>query len=190
MRNAIERMHGGMPGFVTGRVPRGLVPLDEWWSEARFAFVRAIEFYDHTRGFRFPTFAYTAIARALVRLRRGYRAAPPRLDRDESAEGVASGSRAYCPAEIGELRELLSDPDGVLTDLERHVLCHRYGIGTTPKTIQEVADALSVSFWSVTDRHATALRKLRAHLSPEHRRPDAAPAPECAVCRAASAPTR
>jgi RNA polymerase sigma factor (sigma-70 family) len=139
--------------------------LEEVVSEGHATLLRAVALFDPTRGFRFSTYATHAIRRRLTRYVKSrqhvqyipvdYSEAPP----------IADQRRWTLPytreveAGVAWLETALYE----LTPRERYVLRCRFGWGREfePRTLQEIADELSVSRERVRQLEVRAIKKLQ-----------------------------
>ena len=136
---------------------------DDLVSDALFALARAIEQFNPWQGFRFSTYACTAIARALInRSKRGLsyrRRFPFRHDVSfEMSEKVDTQAELY----VERLRRVLDANLGDLNDLEARVLAQRFPLDHEPQsTLGEIGHAIGLSKERVRQIQNNALRKLR-----------------------------
>ena len=140
--------------------------LEELVSEGHATLLRAVALFDPTRGFRFSTYATHAIRRRLSRYVKSrqhvcyvpvdYAEAPPIEDHRRwtlrYTREVETG--------VAWLETALYE----LTPRERYVLRCRFGWGREfePRTLQDIADELSVSRERVRQLEVRAIKKLQA----------------------------
>lgn len=146
--------------FVTARHS-----LDELVSEGDAVLLRAIALFDPTRGFRFSTYATHALRRRFVRYINSrehqhavpvdFREAPPIPDRRRWTRAYEQRIEAGVEWVERTLFEL--DPR------ERYIIRCRFGWGREfePRTLQEIADELSVSRERVRQLEARGMSKLK-----------------------------
>ncbi|MFH0983427.1 MAG: sigma-70 family RNA polymerase sigma factor [Planctomycetota bacterium] len=136
---------------------------DDLVSDALFALARAAEQFNPWRGYRFSTYACTAIARALInRSKRGLsyrRRFPFRHDVSfELSERVDTQTELY----VERLRRALTENLGDLNELETVILTQRYPLDHAPQTtLGEIGRAIGLSKERVRQIQNHALRKLR-----------------------------
>jgi len=106
--------------------------FEEWVAIGNDALIRAVELFDHRRGFRFSTYAYRAVQRSIFSaLRREQRAArdhgcenPDQLDRIEkdASESIWQELKA------AEAKVVADEMLALLDDRERQIVMARFGI--------------------------------------------------------------
>jgi len=153
-------------GLVYAAVARMRAPygeLDDLRGEGLLALVRAVDWFDPWRGVRFSTYAYNAIIRALVRLRR--RTAQYRqrfavtlefpVEKSDSAD---NGRDLF----VDRLHRALSDNLGELTEREADILDRRFPMNNGPRlTLDEIGATFGLSKERVRQIQNRALAKLR-----------------------------
>ena len=136
---------------------------DDLVSDALFALARAAEQFNPWQGYRFSTYACTAIARALInRSKRGLsyrRRFPFRHDVSfELSERVDTQTELY----VERLRRALAENLGDLNELETAILTQRYPLDHAPQsTLGEIGRAIGLSKERVRQIQNNALHKLR-----------------------------
>lgn len=134
---------------------------DDRVSEATVALVRSVDRFDAGRGWKLPTYAFCAMARALLRKRENdarsakliARKHDPAMERPRPAKQDVS--------ELWDLRNILEN--GTLTEREKTVIALRYGLDTyQPQTLEVVGRMLGLSRAGISLIEARALRKCRA----------------------------
>jgi RNA polymerase sigma factor (sigma-70 family) len=142
--------------------------FDELCSEGVFALMRAVDCFNIDRGFRFSTYAYTAIARAVhreagearIRGQRQINGVPTStLERFEEMDAEATINEDS----LGRSGELLRKLMGGLNPREQLVINARYGIDRDQPqlTFQRLGEILGVSKERVRQIEARALRELK-----------------------------
>ncbi|MCP4593264.1 MAG: sigma-70 family RNA polymerase sigma factor [bacterium] len=136
---------------------------DDLVSDALLALARAVEKFNPWQGYRFSTYACTAIARALInRSRRGLTHRthfPFRHDVSfELSERVDTQSELY----VERLRRALDSNLGGLDDLEARILAQRFPLDHEPRsTLGAIGESVGLSKERVRQIQNNALRKLR-----------------------------
>jgi RNA polymerase sigma factor (sigma-70 family) len=136
---------------------------DDLVSDALFALARAVEQFDPWQGYRFSTYACTAIARALInRSKSGInyrRRFPFRHDVSfEMSERVDTQTELY----VERLRRVLHENLGDLNELEARILAQRFPLDHEPQsTLGEIGQVVGLSKERVRQIQNSALRKLR-----------------------------
>lgn len=153
-------------GLVYSTLTRFRPNSGEWEdlrSEAFLALVRAMEGFDPWRGFRFSTYACSAILRALIHASRKaqkYRLQFP-LELDVGRE-IPEQEEAESDLYVERLRQALDRNLGELTEREAKVLARRFPLdGKLRLTLQEIGVALGLSKERVRQIQKSALNKLR-----------------------------
>jgi RNA polymerase sigma factor (sigma-70 family) len=164
--------------------------FDELLSEGLETLLRSVDQFDPGRGFRFSTYATTAVRRTLFRALRRQKqmrqqqrrlteeAAREALPRraggqapttlafwadegdDPDAQDASAATAERCPPDL--LRTLIAE----LTPRERLVLTRRYGLdgGASPQTLQSLARELGVCKERVRQIELRARQKLRQRI--------------------------
>lgn len=142
-------------------------------SEGNMALMRSIDKFDYTRGFKFSTYACRAILKAYSRL--GIKTLKHRqhfpIEFDPTLE------KGDHPAEVRALRETESIQEvksifdtnkAALSDIERTVIFHRYGLDKplrdAPLTLEQVGTIVGVTKERVRQIQNKALEKIRVAL--------------------------
>ncbi|MSR28543.1 MAG: sigma-70 family RNA polymerase sigma factor [Phycisphaerales bacterium] len=144
-------------------------------SEGNMALMRSIDKFDATRGFKFSTYACRAILKAYSRLgaktlryRQHFPVEfDPTLERGDAIAEVRSRGEQDS---IREVRELFSGNRAVLSEIERTVIFHRYGLDRpvkeAPMTLEQIGLLVGVTKERVRQIQCKALEKIRAALIP------------------------
>lgn len=156
-------------------------------SEGNMALLRAVDKFDVARGFKFSTYACRAILKAFsrsgVKLSK-YRQLFPtefdsKLERSDYMERRRQTHEEDC---VSEIRDILRDNRADLSEIERQVITHRFGIGkpapATPKpaarsgptalTLEQVGRIIGVTKERVRQIQNKALEKIRDSLEVEY----------------------
>lgn len=147
-------------GFVTARHS-----LDELVSEGDAVLLRAITLFDPSRGFRFSTYATHALRRRFVRYI-GSREHQHTVPVDFSEAPPIPDHRRWTLAYERRMEAGVEWLETALYELdprERYIIRCRFGWGREfePRTLQDIADELSVSRERVRQLEARAMRKLQ-----------------------------
>jgi len=167
IREHIVEQHLGLAYSMIRRFKCHELDHDDLVSDALFALSRAVERFNPWRGYRFSTYACTAIARALInRSRRGLsyrRRFPFRHDVSfELSERVDTQTELYAE----RLRHALEDNLGELDEREASVLAQRFPLDHAPQSsLGEIGRAIGLSKERVRQIQNNALRKLREVLA-------------------------
>lgn len=150
-------------------------------SEGNMALLRAVDKFDVGRGFKFSTYACRAILKAFsrsgIKLSR-YRQLFPtefdaKLERSDYMERQRQTHEEEC---VSEIRDILRDNRAELSDIEREVITHRFGIGQPPPTqpsprhsqtaltLEQVGKIIGVTKERVRQIQNKALEKIRENL--------------------------
>jgi RNA polymerase primary sigma factor len=140
--------------------------LEEVVSEGHATLLRAVALFDPARGFRFSTYATHAIRRRLsryVKSRQHVHFLPVDYSEAPPIEDHRRWTLPYTrevEAGVAWLETALYE----LTPRERYVLRCRFGWGREfePRTLQDIADELSVSRERVRQLEVRAIKKLQA----------------------------
>ena len=143
------------------------LPLDDLIGIGNTALLNSVDGFDYTRGFRFSTYAYKAIARTLAgQLRREFRASRCLASDSHDVTEFAVKDAAGPERRLLDAREAHEEVLLLLSNLaprERVVIIERFGIGdrSDPKTFAEISTVIGVSKQRTAAIYAEAIRKLR-----------------------------
>jgi len=150
------------------------VDFAEMVSEGNMALLRAVDKFDAERGFKFSTYACRAILKAFSRQgmkqtkhRQRFPAEyDPNLQRSDFLE-TRRAERVRDDAD--ELRRIVVENTADLTDIEREVIEHRFGIqkpfeNDKPLTLEQIGKMIGVTKERVRQIQNKALTKLREQM--------------------------
>ena len=166
IRDHIVQQNVGLVYATLTRFQPRQADWDDFRSEAFLALVRAVEGFNPWRGFRFSTYACSAIMRSLVhaskKVSRQRLRFPMELDVErEVAEPEDAGAELY----LDRLRHVLHANLGELTERESKVLARRFPMdGESRLTLEEIGDDFGLSKERVRQIQRAALTKLRTVL--------------------------
>lgn len=155
------------------RVRSADLDFGDLMSEGNMALMRSVDKFDFSRGFKFSTYACRAILKAYSRLglkTQKYRKHFP-VEFDpalERADHVAT-LRAHREVEdVAEVKDLFDSNRAGLSELERTVIFHRYGLDrpvhAAPMTLEQVGAMVGVTKERVRQIQNKALEKIRRAL--------------------------
>ena len=152
------------------------VDLSDLISEGNLALLRAVNKFDCSRGFRLSTYACRAILKSFSRVAsrasryRGYFPTEfdPALEKSDHLERRRRAIREHC---VDELRNILEENLGLLSDVERKVIRARFALDDIPghrpgkgQTLEQVGEQIGVTKERVRQIQNKALVKLRSLL--------------------------
>jgi len=160
-------------------------------SEGNMALLRSVDKFDCGRGFKFSTYACRAILKAFSRqgmkLSKYRQRFPTDFDPAMEKSNHVENVRAEQERETAdEVKHIVMSNDADLSNVERTVIHHRFGIGaeepTEPLTLEQVGQIIGVTKERVRQIQNKALEKIRerleeGHLPDESGVPDDTPAP-------------
>ena len=140
--------------------------FDDMLSDGIVSLMQAVDKFDFSRGFRFSTYAYRAIARNAFRKMQQEQKEAARLANqgDQVFELESQGSSSSLDERSWErLRGVLSELMGRLDRREQFIVRGRYALGghRKVKTFQSLADKLGLSKERVRQLEQRAVAKLR-----------------------------
>jgi RNA polymerase sigma factor (sigma-70 family) len=142
-------------------------------SEGNMALLRAVDKFDAGRGFKFSTYACRAILKAFSRqgmkLSKYRQRFPtdfdPKLEKSNFLETKRADFEKDAAAEV---RDIVMSNKADLTDVERTVIEHRFGLenGQTekPMTLEQVGQIIGVTKERVRQIQNKAMEKIRTQL--------------------------
>ncbi|MEO0512193.1 MAG: sigma-70 family RNA polymerase sigma factor [Planctomycetota bacterium] len=142
-------------------------------SEGNMALLRAVDKFDAGRGFKFSTYACRAILKAFSRqgmkLSKYRQRFPtdfdPKLERSNYLEAKRADFEKDAASEV---REIVTNNRADLTEVERTVIEHRFGLETTetekPMTLEQVGQIIGVTKERVRQIQNKAMEKIRKEL--------------------------
>lgn len=144
-------------------------------SEGNMALLRSVDKFDCGRGFKFSTYACRAILKAFSRqgmkLSKYRQRFPtdfdPALEKSNHLETLRTTHEQECAAEV---RHIVINNEAELTDVERTVIHHRFGLDnedtrqSSPLTLEQVGQIIGVTKERVRQIQNKALEKIRLAL--------------------------
>jgi RNA polymerase primary sigma factor len=146
-------------------------------SEGNMALLRSVDKFDCGRGFKFSTYACRAILKAFSRqgmkLSKYRQRFPtdfdPALEKSNHLETVRALHERECAEEV---KHIVINNDADLTDVERTVIHHRFGLelkaDQIPLTLEQVGQIIGVTKERVRQIQNKALEKIRLALEQIH----------------------
>jgi RNA polymerase sigma factor (sigma-70 family) len=167
IREHLVKKHLGLAYSILGRFDAHDWDEDDRLSEAMYILARAVERFNPWRGFRFSTYAYNAIVRALMRrLRRErrYRRLVP-LQHDTLLERPMKEHSFHAELYAERLKRVVEGNLAGLTELEATIIARRFPQGRGHSlTFQQIGNDVGLSKERVRQVQNIALEKLRASL--------------------------
>ncbi|MEK6934852.1 MAG: sigma-70 family RNA polymerase sigma factor [Nanoarchaeota archaeon] len=152
------------------------LPFDVLISEGSMALLRAIEGFDHTRGFKFSTYAYPTInqsfTRAAIKEGKHFKIEGSSYDPDLESGTYAEDKMDENVDFYSELlQRILGKNSARLDERENYIITRRvlfceYGLDRRP-TLQELGDEYGISKERVRQIQNRAFKKLRRALDEE-----------------------
>jgi RNA polymerase sigma factor (sigma-70 family) len=142
-------------------------------SEGNMALLRAVDKFDAGRGFKFSTYACRAILKAFSRqgmkLSKYRQRFPTDFDPKLEKSNFLETKRADFERDAAdEVREIVISNRADLTDVERTVIEHRFGLETggleKPMTLEQVGQIIGVTKERVRQIQNKAMEKIRVEL--------------------------
>ncbi|MEM6391348.1 MAG: sigma-70 family RNA polymerase sigma factor [Planctomycetota bacterium] len=145
-------------------------------SEGNMALLRAVDKFDATRGFKFSTYACRAILKAFsrqgIKLSKHRAMFPtdfdPKLERSNFVQSRREEHEEDC---VDEVSRIFNDNIAELSDIEKAVIDHRFGLSeekklddASPLTLEQVGKLIGVTKERVRQIQNKALDKLRLKL--------------------------
>ena len=151
---------------------------DDLISIGTIGLIKAIDSFDPDKGIRLSSYASRCVENEVLMHFRALKKSAQDLSLDDPIEGDGEGSLSImdtiaCDDTILEdidlkmkSRKLYSFLPKVLTEREKEVIVHRYGLfGTKPLPQREVAKMMGISRSYVSRIESTAVKKLREEFS-------------------------
>ncbi|MDX1682825.1 MAG: sigma-70 family RNA polymerase sigma factor [Phycisphaeraceae bacterium] len=176
LREQIANTNLALVLAMSKRVRMSNVDFPELISEGNMALLRAIDKFDASYGFKFSTYACRAIlksfSRAGVKTTRYRHMFPtgfdPQYERSNYQQTVRAEHEQDCADEV---REIVADNRAHLSEVEREVIEHRFGMSEAaqqqpdrPLTLAQVGKLIGVTKERVRQIQNQALEKLRNEL--------------------------
>ncbi len=142
-------------------------------SEGNMALLRAVDKFDAGRGFKFSTYACRAILKAFSRqgmkLSRYRQRFPTDFDPAlEKSDFLETRRKDQVLDAADEMRNIVEQNRADLTDIERQIIEHRFGIESggheKPMTLEQIGQIIGVTKERVRQIQNRALEKLREEL--------------------------
>ncbi|MEM9165584.1 MAG: sigma-70 family RNA polymerase sigma factor [Planctomycetota bacterium] len=142
-------------------------------SEGNMALLRAVDKFDAGRGYKFSTYACRAILKAFSRqgmkLSKYRQRFPTDFDPKLEKSNFLETKRADFEKDAaGEVREIVTANRADLTDVERTVIEHRFGLeageNEKPMTLEQVGQIIGVTKERVRQIQNKAMEKIRREL--------------------------
>ena len=142
-------------------------------SEGNMALLRAVDKFDAGRGYKFSTYACRAILKAFSRqgmkLSKYRQRFPTDFDPKLEKSNFLETKRASFEKDAAdEVRQIVMDNRADLSDVERTVIEHRFGLETDgtekPMTLEQVGQIIGVTKERVRQIQNKAMEKIRAEL--------------------------
>ncbi|MBL0920976.1 MAG: sigma-70 family RNA polymerase sigma factor [Phycisphaerales bacterium] len=142
-------------------------------SEGNMALLRAVDKFDCGRGFKFSTYACRAILKAFSRqgmkLSKHRQRFPTDFDPKLERSNFLETKRADFEKDAAEeVRRIVTENRAELSDIERTVIEHRFGIESgqseKPMTLEQVGQIIGVTKERVRQIQNKALEKIRTEL--------------------------
>lgn len=173
LRETIAEYNVALVLAMARKFERSRLDFSEMIAEGNLALVRSIEKFDAGRGFKFSTYACRSILKSFSRLgekttryRRMFPVeANPDYERSDYTERKAEEQHEACAEQVARLVD--HDASG-LTETEREVIRHRFGIGEGEpeggRTLLQVGKKTGMTKERVRQIQNRALRKLKNSL--------------------------
>ncbi|MEL7473897.1 MAG: sigma-70 family RNA polymerase sigma factor, partial [Planctomycetota bacterium] len=142
-------------------------------SEGNMALLRAVDKFDAGRGFKFSTYACRAILKAFSRqgmkLSKYRQRFPTDFDPKLERSNFIENKRADFEKDAAdEVRRIVIDNRADLTDVERTVIEHRFGLESSehekPMTLEQVGQIIGVTKERVRQIQNKAMEKIKGEL--------------------------
>jgi RNA polymerase primary sigma factor len=142
-------------------------------SEGNMALLRAVDKFDAGRGYKFSTYACRAILKAFSRqgmkLSKYRQRFPTDFDPKLEKSNFLETKRATFEKDAAEeVRRIVTENRADLTDVERTVIEHRFGLehsdGDKPMTLEQVGQIIGVTKERVRQIQNKAMEKIRVEL--------------------------
>ena len=141
-------------------------------SEGNMALLRAVDKFDAGRGYKFSTYACRAILKAFSRqgmkLSKYRQRFPTDFDpKLEKSNWLEAKREDFQQDAASEVKQIVIDNKADLTDVERTVIEHRFGLENTnekPMTLEQVGQIIGVTKERVRQIQNKAMEKIRVEL--------------------------
>ncbi len=142
-------------------------------SEGNMALLRAVDKFDAGRGFKFSTYACRAILKAFSRQAMKLSKYRQRFPTDfdpklEKSDFLETKRAEFEQDAASEVRRIVTENRAELSDIERTVIEHRFGLETgdleKPMTLEQVGQIIGVTKERVRQIQNKALEKIRGEL--------------------------
>jgi RNA polymerase primary sigma factor/RNA polymerase sigma factor len=167
VKNEIIRANLRLVVAMTKRYAHSTDPLFELVSDGNISLMRAVEKFDYARGFRFSTYAASAIIKNFAQtISREHRYHARFRNAGEGLLQMAPDQRTNQQAEEAAQIQRQDDITRLLEQLddrEKQIIRYRYGLdsGRDPMTFEEVGSAIGVTKERIRQLANRAIAKLR-----------------------------
>jgi len=167
LRNAIVQSNTRLIVSIAKRLTSDRTVFEDLISDGFSTLLEAVDHFDCDRGFRFSTYATTAVQRSLYRQLNRRQRDRGRISSEPAEDQVEPASRAESP-EAAQARwdGVQRGLSRILRDLdprERSIIRARFGLGkqTKRRSLQSLADEMGICKERVRQLEQRALSKLR-----------------------------
>jgi len=169
LRNKIAICNLGLVYSAVRRFKGSNGDFPDLVSEGSLALIRAIDRFDWTRGYKFSTYAYRAIQRAVWRSNKDHHryhsVFPIHLQGEIEDDFTERRRQEACQYLVEEIKELMNDDSVDLSDTERLVIERRFALNNgkdTPETLVTIGKSLGLCKERIRQIQNNALEKIRS----------------------------
>jgi len=169
LRNRIAVCNVGLVYSAVRRFKGSNGDFPDLVSEGSLALLKAIDRFDWTRGYKFSTYAYRAIQRAVWRSNKDHRrynsVFPAHLYEEIEDDFTERRRQEACQYLVEEIKGLINDDSVELSDTERLVIERRFALGNekdAPKTFLAIGKSLGLCKERIRQIQNNALEKIRS----------------------------
>ena len=172
-REQISEINLALVLAMARRVRLGESDFPDLIGEGNMALMRSVDKFDCGRGFKFSTYACRAILKAFsrfgIKLVKHRQRFPSEFDPEfERSNHLETVREQHARDTAAEVRHLVDSTRADLSDVERKVIGHRFGldapIGSPSLTLEQVGQMIGVTKERVRQIQNRALEKLRVAL--------------------------